>query len=80
MNHPLSTQDATRVATPPQAGTDPLGDLPLEHALYLVARGIPESEELWRTADWLESMHGSPLEVVGVEELQRRYNERRTHA
>ena len=72
MNHPLSTQDATRVATPPQAGTDPLGDLPLEHALYLVARGIPESEELWRTADRLESMRGSPLEVVGVEELGRR--------
>ena len=41
-----------------------------------VAAGIPETEELWRASWWLESMLAPGLEIVSVEELERRYAER----
>ena len=41
-----------------------------------VVAGIPETEELWRASWWLESMLAPGLEIVSVEELERRYAER----
>ena len=41
-----------------------------------VVADIPETEELWRAGEWLESMLAPGLEIVSVEELERRYAER----
>ena len=41
-----------------------------------VVADIPETEELHRSTWWLESMLAPGLEIVSVEELERRYFER----
>ena len=52
------------------------GSVPLGALLHAVVSRIPETEELWRAVPWLESMFSTPVEVVPVEELERRYAER----
>ena len=49
---------------------------PLEALLHEVVSPIPETAELYRAAWWLESMLGTPVPVVTVEELDRMYRER----